>query len=113
MLSPLPLSCMMPGQPCAAVFSEDSRLYRGLVVSAPEQGQVVVSFVDFGNSEEKAVEEVLTLPPELVNPGPVTVEMALARQVDREVDEIEGAVSAPLQQPSPLSYQSQQMKPQL
>lgn len=91
-LSALPLSRMVPGQPCAAVFSEDSRLYRALIVSTPKQGQVGVSFVDFGNSEDKAVEEVLALPPELVNPGPATVEVALARLVDREVDEVEDEV---------------------
>ena len=91
-LSPLPLSHMLPGQPCAAVFSEDSTLYRALVVSAPEHGQVKVSFVDFGNSEVKAVEEVLTLPPELTKTGPATVEVALARQVDREVAEVEQEV---------------------
>ena len=92
-LSPLPLSHMTPGQPCAAVFSEDSRLYRALVESTPEHGQVKVSFVDYGNSEEKAVEEVLTLPPELAKPEPATVEVALARQVDREVAEVEKEVS--------------------
>ena len=92
-LSPLPLSHMMPGQPCAAVYSEDSRLYRALVISVPEHGQVKVSFVDYGNSEEKAVEEVLTLPPKLAKPGPATVEVALARQVDREVGEVEEEVS--------------------
>ena len=96
-LSPLPSSLMVPGQPCAAVFSMDSRLYRALIVSAPENGQVEISFVDFGNSEGKAVEEVLTLPPELFNPGPATVEVALARQVDREAGYVEEEVVGPAQ----------------
>ena len=96
-LRPLPHSLMVPGQPCAAVFSEDSRLYRALVLSTPEQGQVEISYVDYGNSEDKAVEELLTLPPELANPGPATVEVPLARQVDREVDEVEKEVVGPAQ----------------
>ena len=91
-LSPLPLSLMVPGQLCAAVFSEDSKLYRASVVSAPDHGQVEISFVDYGNSEGKAVEEVLTLPPELSHPGPATVEVALARQLDRQSDEVEEEV---------------------
>ena len=91
-LSPLPLSRMVPGHPCASVFSEDFRLYRALVESTPEHGRVKVSFVDYGNSEEKAVEEVLTLPPDLVNPGAATVEVALLRQVAREAEDVEEEV---------------------
>ena len=66
-LSPLPLSHLMKGQPCAAIFSEDSTLYRAMVSSTPFKDQVEVSFVDYGNSEVKAIDEVLTLPAELLS----------------------------------------------
>ena len=88
-LSPLPPSHLMKGQPCAAIFSEDSTLYRAMVSSTPSKDQVEVSFVDYGNSEVKAIDEVLTLPPELLSTAPAIVEVPLCRQLAREAEEVE------------------------
>ena len=88
-LSPLPLSHLMKGQPCAAIFSDDSTLYRAMVSSTPFKDQVEVSFVDYGNCEVKAIDEVLTLPPDLLSTAPAIVEVPLCRQLAREAEEVQ------------------------
>ncbi|XP_037529672.1 tudor domain-containing 6 isoform X1 [Rhipicephalus sanguineus] len=50
---------------CLARFTEDSLLYRSLVVDCC-QGNCRVAFVDYGNREVKLSSELLVIPPELL-----------------------------------------------
>ena len=60
-----------------------------LVSSTPFKDQVEVSFVDYGNCEVKAIDEVLTLPPDLLSTAPAIVEVPLCRQLAREAEEVQ------------------------
>jgi hypothetical protein len=55
-LTPLPVSHMFAGQLCATTFSEDGALYRAKITLVKDQ-LLTVAFIDYGNSEDKAVAE--------------------------------------------------------
>ena len=65
------------GQPCVAMFSEDSTWYRGEVI-ALKGNSAQVRFVDFGNGEEMATGLLRRPTPELSKVAPVALECRLA-----------------------------------
>ena len=84
-LTPLPTSLFVPGQPCLSRFSGDGVLYRASVYSPPQDDLVEVMYVDYGNSEKKAITDVMCLPDELADLGPATIKVNLARPLKRQV----------------------------
>ena len=50
----------------AATFSADGEVYRGRVVTLGSSGTATVLFIDFGNTEEKAAEELVEVPEHLL-----------------------------------------------
>ncbi|XP_077546906.1 protein tudor-like isoform X2 [Haemaphysalis longicornis] len=63
--SPLDPSLVKEGTACLARFTEDGLLYRSFVYEY-KQGICKVLFVDYGNCELKAPNELLVIPPELL-----------------------------------------------
>lgn len=51
MSAPAPSCIPNPGQECCALFSLDNTWYRARVLECPQPGEVIVQYVDFGNSE--------------------------------------------------------------
>ncbi|KAL1420492.1 hypothetical protein MTO96_024310 [Rhipicephalus appendiculatus] len=64
-VAPLDPSLVQRDTVCLARFTEDSLLYRSLVVDCC-QGSCRVAFVDYGNREVKPASELLAIPPELL-----------------------------------------------
>ena len=54
------------GATVAATFSADGEVYRGRVVTLGSSGTATVLFIDFGNTEEKAAEELSEVPEHLL-----------------------------------------------
>ncbi|KAK8783773.1 hypothetical protein V5799_009861 [Amblyomma americanum] len=63
--APLDPSLVNVGTVCLARFSEDSLLYRSVVLECTG-GACNVLFVDYGNCEIKSTKELLVIPPELL-----------------------------------------------
>lgn len=64
-VAPLDPSLVHKDTVCLARFTEDSQLYRSLVVDCC-QGACKVAFVDYGNHELKPASELFVIPPELL-----------------------------------------------
>ena len=62
-----PLESVCPGAPCLAQFSDDNEWYRARVESVSDNGttDIVVHFVDYGNSESTTLSSLLKCPPSL------------------------------------------------
>ena len=64
------------GMACMTEFSEDNGLYRAEVESV-RGSTVLVRFVDYGNTEEKSLIDLYSLPRELLNTSPFAVKCCL------------------------------------
>lgn len=49
---------LIAGKPCLAKFEEDKRWYRGEIEKFDENGEYIIYFVDYGNSENVNQNEV-------------------------------------------------------
>ena len=61
-LTPLPMQQIKPGEVCVAVFSEDGSLYRGIIMEVRSEAQVLVQFMDYGNSEVLQPSKISQMP---------------------------------------------------
>ena len=71
MQEPCPLSEAPVGQVCATKFSQDGVWYRAIVINSSRESDkdhrsVTVNFVDYGNSEVTAIENLACLPKEFL-----------------------------------------------
>ncbi|KZC10383.1 Tudor and KH domain-containing protein [Dufourea novaeangliae] len=55
------LTDITPGQICAAKFNFDEQWYRAEVISAPEDGQCEVNFMDYGDHDMVELDNILDL----------------------------------------------------
>uniref|UniRef100_A0A3B5R6S2 Tudor domain containing 1 n=1 Tax=Xiphophorus maculatus TaxID=8083 RepID=A0A3B5R6S2_XIPMA len=55
-----------PGTVCCAQFSEDKQWYRAKVLAYPSEERVCVAYLDFGNSEEVDLSQLLPITPALL-----------------------------------------------
>ncbi|XP_054878615.1 tudor domain-containing protein 1 [Poeciliopsis prolifica] len=55
-----------PGTVCCAQFSEDKQWYRAKVLAYPSEERVCVTYLDFGNSEEVDLSQLLPITPALL-----------------------------------------------
>ena len=53
---------LQPGLPCAVKFYQDSNWYRGKVLRTPQQQQVEILFVDYGNDDVISLQTLLPIP---------------------------------------------------
>ena len=53
---------LLSGSPCAVKYSQDDQWYRGKVIRIPQQGQVEVQFVDYGNDDSLSLQTLLPMP---------------------------------------------------
>ena len=53
---------LLSGSPCAVKYSQDDQWYRGKVLRLPQQGQVEVQFVDYGNDDSLSLQTLLPMP---------------------------------------------------
>ena len=60
--TPLPLAELASGKVCVAQYSLDNEWYRAIVEEIISEKEVLVSFVDYGNSEVMSLEHVAPLP---------------------------------------------------
>ena len=65
-LIPLSKSQILPGQLCAARFSEDNKMYRAKITQLVDR-TVEVIFIDYGNMEIKKMYELYKLSEELLS----------------------------------------------
>ena len=70
------------GMACMTEFSEDNGLYRAKVESV-KGSTVLVRFVDYGNTEEKNLNDLYSLPGELLNTSPFAVKCCLKGAVSQ------------------------------
>ena len=58
---------LLSGSPCAVKYSQDGQWYRGKVIRPPQQGQVEVQFVDYGNDDSQSTQNLLPIPETLLS----------------------------------------------
>ncbi|KAI6660434.1 Tudor domain containing protein 1/6 like [Oopsacas minuta] len=58
---------VLPGLPCAVKFYQDNQWYRGKVLRAPQQQQVEVQFVDYGNDDMMSIQTLAPIPDSHLN----------------------------------------------
>jgi hypothetical protein len=75
-LTPLPITDVFTGQLCGATFSEDEGMYRAEIISVGKN-VVEVLFIDYGNTEEKSMQDLFMLPKAVLNPCPHIVKVKL------------------------------------
>ncbi|KAM4715222.1 tudor domain-containing protein 1 [Anableps anableps] len=67
-----------PGTVCCAQFSEDRQWYRAKVLAYPSEERVCVAYLDFGNSEEVDLSQLLPISPALLALPTQAIPCALA-----------------------------------
>ena len=80
---------MQPGKAVVSGYSEDNCLYRAKVLTPPKGGSVEVQFVDYGNSEKVSVDNLKTLPTELLELPSQAIPCMLPQEVDKFKENIE------------------------
>ena len=75
-LTHLSITDVFIGQLCGARFSEDEGMYRAEIISVGEN-VVEVLFIDYGNTEEKSMQDLFLLPKTVLAPCPHIVKVKL------------------------------------
>ena len=82
---PEPVQSVVVGQICLARFSEDEEWYRAMVNSVTSDEQVLVTFVDYGNSELTSRDSLAVLPKEFLSTEVQAVHCSVFETMDSEV----------------------------
>lgn len=67
-----------PGQECCALFTLDNTWYRARVLECPKPGEIVVQYVDFGNSELLTPEKIRSTKDEFFDLPAQALKLSLA-----------------------------------
>ena len=86
------VTSVVKGQACAAQFSEDSGWYRASVIDI-HGTSIKVHYVDYGNAEERTINNIQALPPDLLKDPPYAMQCSVPGASDQLLTKFQSAVS--------------------
>eukprot|EP00092_Neocalanus_flemingeri_P020850 GFUD01022588.1.p1 GENE.GFUD01022588.1~~GFUD01022588.1.p1 ORF type:complete len:1341 (+),score=457.64 GFUD01022588.1:113-4024(+) len=85
-LTPLHVSHLFSGQFCVAKFSGDGGLYRARVTRVGKE-KMTVFYVDFGNNEDKDMDELFVMPEDFMTLTPAVAKVETENSVSSELED--------------------------
>ena len=77
---------VVPGQACLARFSADNEWYRSIVNDVANDGNILVTFVDYGNSEMTTLDHLAMLPDAFLSTRLQAVHCSVFESMDAETE---------------------------